>query len=47
MGQGFVALDAGEAMRPHVTEMKRSLRRQRRRKSASSPEPQLKPDGQK
>lgn len=45
MGQGFVAQDIGDPMRPHVTEMKRSLQRPRRRKSATSPEPQPKPDG--
>jgi hypothetical protein len=47
MGQGYVAQDGGDPMRPHVTEMKRSLHRPRRRKNASSPEPQLKTDGQK
>src|SRR6185436_59503 len=47
MGQGYVAQDAGDPMRPHVTEMKRSLRRTRRKKTAASPQPPPKTDGPK
>ena len=47
MGQGYVTQEAGDPMRPHVTEMKRSLRRPRRKKSAASPEAPPKTEGPK
>lgn len=41
VAKGFVTLDAGDAVRPHVKELKRSLTGRRRRKIAPSTEPQL------
>lgn len=32
VGKGFVTIDAGDSLRPHVAEMKRSLKGRRRRK---------------
>lgn len=40
VGKGFVTVDAGDAVRPHVKEMKRSLAGRRRRKNATPPETQ-------
>ncbi|HUP61285.1 MAG TPA: hypothetical protein VNA69_12780 [Thermoanaerobaculia bacterium] len=37
VAKGFVTVDAGDAMRPHVSEMKRSLGGRRRRKNGASP----------
>ncbi|HEY0141834.1 MAG TPA: hypothetical protein VGF48_13125 [Thermoanaerobaculia bacterium] len=39
VAKGFVTVDAGDAVRPHVTEMKRSLAGRRRRKTTPSPAP--------
>jgi hypothetical protein len=38
VAKGFVTVDAGDAVRPHVTEIKRSLRGRRRRKNDTAPE---------
>jgi hypothetical protein len=38
IAKGLVTIDAGDAVRPHVTEMKRSLRGRRRRKNGTAPE---------
>jgi hypothetical protein len=38
VAKGFVTIDAGDAVRPHVAEMKRSLRGRRARKLAPTPE---------
>ena len=40
VAKGFVTVDAGDAVRPHVAEMKRSLRNRRRAKADATPEPQ-------
>lgn len=37
MAKGYVTSDAGDAVRPHVAEMKRSLVRQPRRKAVTAP----------
>jgi hypothetical protein len=39
LGKGYVTLDAGDAVRPELAEMKRTLVRPRRRKLAVPPEP--------
>ncbi|HEX7150503.1 MAG TPA: hypothetical protein VF618_03370 [Thermoanaerobaculia bacterium] len=36
MAKGYVTMDAGDAVRPHVTEIKRSLAPRRRRKTAAA-----------
>lgn len=42
VAKGFVTVNAGDAFRPHVTEIKRALRGRRRRKSdATTPDPQI------
>ncbi|HYC91364.1 MAG TPA: hypothetical protein VEO54_19240 [Thermoanaerobaculia bacterium] len=41
VAKGFVTVDAGDAVRPHVTELKRSLRPRRRRKNDAVPEVQI------
>ena len=41
VAKGFVTVDAGDPVRPHVAEMKRSLQGRRRRKNDASPEPQI------
>lgn len=41
MAKGFVTMDAGDAVRPHVAELKRSLRARRRRRTAAAPAPQI------
>ncbi|HYK03716.1 MAG TPA: hypothetical protein VE974_18300 [Thermoanaerobaculia bacterium] len=35
VAKGFVTVDAGESVRPHVKEMKRSLKTRRRRNAAT------------
>ena len=35
--KGFVTMDAGDAVRPHVAELQRSLRTRRRRRTAAAP----------
>ena len=40
VAKSFVTVDAGDAVRPHVAEMKRSLRNRRRAKADATPEPQ-------
>lgn len=37
VAKGYVTLDAGDSVRPHVTEMKRSLNRRRRKPLAETP----------
>ena len=39
IGKGYVTLDVGEPVRPHVDEMKRTLGRSRRKKSSAQTEP--------
>jgi hypothetical protein len=39
VARGFITVPAGDAVRPHVAEMKRSLRTRRRRKTAPATEP--------
>jgi hypothetical protein len=39
MAKGYVTLDAGDAMRPHVDEMKRSLAPRRRKRTPAPPNP--------
>jgi hypothetical protein len=39
VGKGYVTLDAGDSMRPHVIEMKRALVRPARRKRSAEGEP--------
>jgi hypothetical protein len=41
VAKGFITLDAGDAVRPHVTEMKRSIQGRRRRKSVPLAEPPI------
>lgn len=41
VAKGFVNVDAGDSIRPHVTELKRSLRGRRRRKNDAAPEAQI------
>ena len=41
VGKGFITVDAGDAVRPHVAEMKRSLRGRRRRKNDTAPEARI------
>ena len=43
VAKGFVTVDAGDAVRPHVKEMKRSLRGRRRRNNAAAPATQIAP----
>lgn len=43
VAKGYVTVDAGDAVRPHVAEMKRSLGGRRRRKNAPAPAPQTAP----
>jgi hypothetical protein len=43
VAKGFVTIDAGDAVRPHVEEMKRTLVRPRRRKPAATPAPMPEP----
>jgi hypothetical protein len=40
VAKGFVTVDAGDSVRPHVDQMKRSLRGRRARKPAASPTPE-------
>ena len=40
VAKGYVTVDAGDAVRPHVAEMKRSLKGRRRRKNDTAPEAQ-------
>jgi hypothetical protein len=42
IGKGYVSLDVGESVRPHVDEMRRSLGR-RRKKSSAQTEPKTEP----
>ena len=39
VAKGFVTVDAGDAVRPHVSEMKQSLVSRRRKKPAAAPAP--------
>ena len=39
MAKGYVTLDVGEPVRPHVADMKRTLNRPRRKKATAPPEP--------
>jgi hypothetical protein len=39
VAKGFVTTDAGDAVRPHVSEMKQSLASRRRKKPAAAPAP--------
>jgi hypothetical protein len=39
VAKSFTSVDAGDAVRPHVAEMKRSLRSRRPRKPAAAPAP--------
>lgn len=41
VAKGFVTIDAGDAVRPHVTEMRRSIQGRRRRKNVTLPEPPI------
>jgi len=43
VAKGFVTVDAGDPVRPHVAEMKRSLRGRRHRKNDATPEPPTAP----
>ena len=40
VAKGFVTIDAGDSVRPHVAQMKRSLRGRKARKPAASPTPE-------
>ena len=39
MAKGYVTLDVGEPVRPHVADMKRTFTRSRRKKATATPEP--------
>jgi hypothetical protein len=39
VAKGYVTVDAGDAVRPHVSDMKQALRGRRRRKPAAAPAP--------
>ena len=41
VAKGFVTVDAGDSVRPHVTEIKRALRGRRRRKTPAPAEPPI------
>jgi hypothetical protein len=41
VAKGFVTVDAGDAVRTHVTQIKRSLQGRRRRKNGTAPEAQI------
>ena len=47
IAKGYVTLDVGDSVRPHVAEMKRSLTRRPSKKSAAQPEPAPKTAPQK
>jgi hypothetical protein len=38
VAKGYITVDAGDSVRPHVTEMRRSLTRPRRRKAPAGPD---------